>query len=96
MARELYPNIEFNIVCYRPRDLDANSQDYSYLTAAVSLNNKERKHLTPATECSKLSCHLNYEKVLYRLYGKLINELIDKLKGLSSKNIDLLSSLVSN
>ena len=96
MARELYFNIEFNIIYYRPRGLDTNSWDYSYLIAAVSLSNKERKYLTPTTEYSKLSYYLEYEKALYKLYYKLISELTDRLNSLSSKNIDLLSSLVSN
>ena len=95
IARELYPNMEFNIIYYCPRDLDTNCRDYSYLIAAVSLSNKKRKHLTPTTEYSKLSYYLNYEKALYKLYGKLINKLTDRLNGLSSKNIDLLSSLGS-
>jgi len=89
MARELYPNIKFNIVCYHPGDLDADGKNHTYLTAAVSLGG-ETKHLTPATECNKSSCYLDYDKALYKLFRKLVNELDDRRNGLSSKKIDLL------
>jgi len=90
MARELYPNIKFNIVCYYPRDLDADGKNHTHLTAAVSLGSSEIKHLTPATECNKLSYHLDYDKALYKLFCKLVNKLDNKRNGLSSKKIDLL------
>ena len=60
---------------YHPGGLDTSGWDYSYLTTAVSLNNKERKYLTPAIEYNKLSCYLDYNKALYKLFYKLIKEL---------------------
>ena len=87
MARELYPNIKINIILYHPGGLDASSRDYSYLTAAVSLDNKERKHLTPTTECNKLSCHSDYDKALYKLFRKLVKEL-DRRDGLPLVELD--------
>jgi len=89
MARELYPNTKFNIVCYYPGDLDTKSKNYTYLTAAVSLSDKT-KHLTLTTECNKSSYYLNYDKALYKLFRKLVNKLKDRRNGLSSKKIDLL------
>jgi len=92
IARELYPNIEFNIILYYPGGLDANGRNYSYLTAAISLGNKERKYSTPATECNKLSCYLDYEKAFYKLLRKLVNEL-DRRDGLPPEKINLLVKL---
>ena len=92
IARELYPNTKFNIIFYHPGGLDTSSRDYSYLTAAVSLNNKERKYLTPTTDCKKLSYYLDYNKALYKLFYKLIKEL-NRYDVLPTKKIDLLIKL---
>ena len=92
MAKELYPNTKFNIILYHPKGLDTSGRDHNHFTAAVSLNNKERKYLTPATEYNELNYHLDYDKALYKLFRKLINEL-NRHDGLPTKKIDFLIKL---
>jgi len=92
MAKELYPNTKFNIIFYHPGGPDASGQDYSYLTTAISLDNKERKHLTPTIDYNKLSYYLDYNKALYKLFYKLVKEL-NRRNSLPLKKIDLLVKL---
>ena len=92
IARELYPNTKFNIIFYHPGGLDASGQDYSHLTTAVSLDNKERKHSTPTTDYNELSYYLDYDKALYKLFRKLVKKL-NRHDSLPPKKIDLLIKL---
>jgi len=91
MARALYPKKEFNIVLYYPRGLDAASQDYSHLTAAVSFGDKI-KHRTPTTKYKTiLTCHSAYNKALCELLDKLTTKFLEKHKTLKKhKYINLL------